>query len=280
MLKSRMIVMAACAVMVLVAACGTGTDPEEEARSQEWQWLQQTKQELDAKRAQLAELAAQAPLPEEPATEGEPADEPATDEEDGEEAATVGAAARIAALEEEITALSEQFSSRLVDFLNDDPIVEGQPPSERQLAALRMKGDEDMALAQEWIDKGGDYKRAIDIYTTALQLDPENERLLAALAAAEANRYMSADRFAQAEEGMSREEVRALLGQPNLHNIRQYADRGVVAWFYPTSATGDAAGVWFEVNDETGESSAYQLRYDAIQHEEGGEEGEAGEAEG
>ena len=277
MLKSRMITLAACGMMALVAACGTGTDPEEEARTQEWQWLQQTKQELDSKRAQLAELAAQATLPAEPAPEGEPegepADEPATGEE-AEEAATAGAAAQMAALEEEVTALSEQFSSRLVDFLNDDPIVENQSPTERQLAALRMKSDEDIVLAQEWIDKGGDYKRAIDIYTTALQLDPDNEQLQAARAAAEANRYMSADRFAQAEEGMSREEVRAVLGQPNLHNIRQYADRGVVAWFYPTSATGDAAGVWFEVNDETGESSAYQLKYDAIQHEEGGEEGE------
>jgi tetratricopeptide (TPR) repeat protein len=276
MLKSRMTTLAVCAMMALVAACGTGTDPEEEARNQEWQWLQQTKQELDAKRSQLAELAAQEAMPAEPESEGEPGDEPATDAEGGEEASTPGAAAQRAALEEEVTALSEQFSSRLVDFLNDDPIVENQPPTERQLAALRMKSDEDMVLAQEWIDKGGDYKRAIDIYTTALQLDPENAQLQAARAAAEANRYMSADRFAQAEEGMSREEVRAVLGQANLHNIRQYADRGVVAWFYPTSATGDAAGVWFEVNDETGESSAYQLKYDAIQHQEGGEEGEEG----
>jgi tetratricopeptide (TPR) repeat protein len=276
MLKSRMTTLAVCAMMALVAACGTGTDPEEEARNQEWQWLQQTKQELDAKRSQLAELAAREAMPAEPESEGEPGDEPATDAEGGEEASTPGAAAQRAALEEEVTALSEQFSSRLVDFLNDDPIVENQPPTERQLAALRMKSDEDMVLAQEWIDKGGDYKRAIDIYTTALQLDPENAQLQAARAAAEANRYMSADRFAQAEEGMSREEVRAVLGQANLHNIRQYADRGVVAWFYPTSATGDAAGVWFEVNDETGESSAYQLKYDAIQHQEGGEEGEEG----
>lgn len=273
MRKSRTIALAACGIVALAVACGPGADPEEEARSQEWQWLQETKQELDSKRAQLVELTSRAATPAEPAV----GDEVAAGEGEqaaGEEAA-VDVAAQRAALEEEITALSEQFTNRLVAFLNEDPIVEGQPPTERQRAALRMKSDEDMALAQEWIEKGGDYKRAMDIYHSALQLDPDNEELQAALAAAEANRYMTEERFAQAESGMSREQVRAVLGQPNLHNIREYSDRGVVAWFYPTTEAGDAAGVWFEVNDETGESSAYQLKFDAIQRE-GSEETEEG----
>lgn len=267
MLKSRTIALGMCAVVALAVACGSGTDPEEQARNQEWQWLQQTKQELDAKRAQLAQLASQAAM----AAQAEGGDE-AAGEEGAAETAPVDVAAQMSALEEEITALSEQFTSRLVAFLNDDPIVEGQPPTERQLAALRMKSDEDMVLAQEWIDKGGDYKRAIDIYQSALQLDPDNAGLQGALTQAEANRYMTEERFAQAEKGMSREEVRALLGQPNLHNIREYSDRGVVAWFYPTDENGDAAGVWFEVNDETGESSAYQLKYEAIQRNAEGED--------
>lgn len=277
MLKSRTIALGICAVVALAVACGSGVDPEEQARSQEWQWLQQTKQELDAKRTELAELASQAAMQAEEAEEAEEADEAAAaeataGEEDATEAAPVDLAARMSSLDEEITALSEQFTSRLVAFLNDDPIVEGQTPTERQLAALRMKSDEDMVLAQEWIDKGGDYKRAIDIYQSALQLDPDNAALKGALAEAEANRYMTEERFGQAEKGMSREEVRALLGQPNLHNIREYADRGVVAWFYPTDEAGNAAGVWFEVNDDTGESSAYQIKYDAIRHDAEGED--------
>lgn len=267
-IESRTIALAVCGIVALAVACGPGAAPEEEARTQEWEWLQQTKQELDAKRAQLAELTSRAALPVEAAAGDETAETEA-----GSEPAAVDVGAQQSALEEEVTALAEQFTNRLVAFLNDDPIVAGQPPTERQLAALRMKSDEDMVLAQEWIDKGGDYKRAIDIYTSALQLDPDNEKLRAAMAAAEANRYMTEERFAQAETGMSREQVRAVLGQPNLHNIREYADRGVVAWFYPTTEGGDAAGVWFEVNDETGESSAYQLKFDAIQREAAEEQG-------
>jgi tetratricopeptide (TPR) repeat protein len=274
MLKSRTIAWAACGVVALSVACGSGTDPKEEARTQEWEWLQQTKEELDSKRAQVAVLAS-ATVPPAQEAEGEAAAsaEPTPDEDGVAPVAPVDGAAQLATLEEEITALSEQFASRLVAFLNDDPIVAGQAPTERQLAAMRMKSDEDIVLAQEWIDKGGDYKRAIDIYTSALELDPDNESLKGALAAAQSNRYMSEERFAQAAEEMSREEVRALLGQPNLHNVREYTDRGVVAWFYPTTESGDAAGVWFEVNDETGESSAYQLKYDAISRDEPQQEG-------
>jgi hypothetical protein len=131
-----------------------------------------------------------------------------------------------------------------------------------------MKSAEDLILAQEWIDKGGDYKRALEIYEMALALDPGNPELERARAAADAARLMSPERFALASRGMSQAEVRAVLGQPNPHNVREYPERGVVAWFYPTSERGDAAGVWFEVDEATGQATAYQVRYDAIQRQE------------
>ncbi|MGH9464532.1 MAG: hypothetical protein ACRD0X_02730 [Thermoanaerobaculia bacterium] len=216
------------------------------ALSQEWAWLQQTQQTLDGQRAELAGLQAQAAAPD----------------------AAPEVAREVAELDREVTAGAEEFTARLVAFLNGDPMVEGIAPSERQLAAVRMKSGEDLILAQEWIDKGGDYKRALDIYDTALALDPGNAELEAARAAAQAARWMTAERFALASQGMSQEAVRALLGQPNPNNIREYTDRGVVAWFYPTSQRGDAAGVWFEVDAETGAATAYQLEYDAIPRQE------------
>jgi tetratricopeptide (TPR) repeat protein len=214
--------------------------------AQEWTWLQQSKRALDGRRTELARLQ-------------------------GEAAAAEGApelAPQVAELDRAVTAQAEEFASRLVAFLNDDPMLEGVAPSERQLAAVRMKSAEDLILAQEWIDKGGDYKRALDIYDTALALDPDNGELEAARATAEAARLMTAERFALASRGMSEAQVRSVLGQPNLHNIREYPERGVVAWFYPISERGDAAGVWFEVDAETGASTAYQLKYDAIQRQE------------
>ncbi len=119
-------------------------------------------------------------------------------------------------------------------------------------------------MAKEWVVKGGDYKRAIEIINTAMMFDADNPELEAALAEFEANRYMTEERFAAAEKGMSDAEVRKVLGQVNLHNVRDYPDKDVVAWFYPTAEDGSAAAVWFQPDEETGVLEAYQLKFKAI----------------
>ena len=128
-----------------------------------------------------------------------------------------------------------------------------------------MKSDEDIALAQEWIDKGGDYKRAINIYTNALKFDPGNEAVEQALALAEEYRYMSKERFGAAKKGMSEAEIRAALGQVNLHNIKPFPDREVVAWFYPTDEAGNAAAVWFREGDSG--NKVYRLNFEEVKKE-------------
>ena len=83
---------------------------------------------------------------------------------------------------------------------------------------------------------------------------------------------MSAERFEMAKKGMSESEVRAALGQVNLHNIKPFPDRKVVAWFYPTGDDGGAAAVWFrEGKDETNE--VYRLNYEEVKPKEQAEEG-------
>ena len=253
---TRSAVVAALVALVMVSCGPSGPTERDLAQEAEWGWLQEAKQTLDEQRQELAELrqqVAEAPAEAEDEAEGE-------GEGEGPPAPTE---ADVDSLEAEITNAAEEFGSRLVTFLNEDPMIEGEPPSERQLAALHMKSAEDVALAQEWIDKGGDYKRAIDIYTNALRFDPDNEAVEQALAMAEENRYMSKERFEAAKKGMSETQVRAALGQVNLHNIRPFPDRDVIAWFYATAENGAAAAVWFR-EEKDGSNKVYRLNYEEV----------------
>ncbi len=250
----------ACLIALVAISCGGGSGPSELELEQaaEWASLQEAKQALDGQRQQLADMRQQmAAAPEE--AEGEEGAEA-----DGE---PMPVAADIEALENEIAVAAEEFGGRLVSFLNNDPMIEGEPPTERQLAALHMKSEEDIALAREWIDKGGDYKRAIDIYTNALRFDPDNEAVKQALTEAEDKRYMSEERFAAAKKGMTEAEVRAALGQVNLHNIKPFPERKVVAWFYPTAEGGAAAAVWFKEEKE-GAKKVYRLNFEEVKPKE------------
>jgi hypothetical protein len=259
-----LVVFVLLAVVALLPACGPSgpkVDPEVEAA---WTWLTENKEALDTMRAELDEVRAmlRAPEPEE-GEEGE------TEEGEGGEAMStkeeLGAKAR--ELDQKITDLADEFGGKLAAFLNDprNQMIEGEPLTERQQAAVRMKSSEDIELAAEYIEKGGDYRRAIDILTMASSLDPENVDVQAALADAEANRFMSEERFATAEKGMTQDEIRNVLGQVNLRNIREYPERNVTAWFYATAEGGAAAAVWFRENKNSGELEVYQLKYDAVE---------------
>ena len=41
---------------------------------------------------------------------------------------------------------------------------------------------------------------------------------------------------------MTQDEVRGLLGQPNLRDVRDFPERGVTAWFYTKDAEGKRRG--------------------------------------
>jgi hypothetical protein len=217
------------------AGCGgTGgqVEPDRQARlgsEAEWAWLVAAKRQLDVRRGELAALGAPAapPLP-------------------GDAAGVVSPRDRLA---REVDALAQQLGRRLVAYINANPPVEGTPLSARQLAAIRMKSDEEIAVAREFIARSGDYRRACEIYEAALAADPQNPRLREELQRAEAARYVAAGRFSRAAPGMTAEQVRDALGPPNAHDVRSYPEKGVVGWFYPKDATGAAAAVWFEKRD-------------------------------
>lgn len=234
--------------LLLVGLAGCGPSQGDEAAAQvaaardaEWAWLQQAKQDLDRRRAER----------------GVPAEAPGAGDAAQREA-------QRAALQAEIDQRAEELGRRLIAFINADPPVAGEPLTGRQQAAIRLKSDEDLWTAREAIERAGDYQRAIAIYESALAVDPDNQKLKEALEQARARRYMTRELFSQVKEGMRQEEVRALLGQPNLHDVREYPERGVVAWFYPKDASGAAAGVWFETKGGVGGATVYLLDFNAI----------------
>jgi hypothetical protein len=232
-----------------------------------------TKAELDAKRAELQtveEAIAQAPEEGEEEAETEAADAEGEGEA-GEEGAEAPPSPEEQAeqLHQEISELDQEFYGRLIDYINSLELVEGQELTEQQRQAFNWKAEEDILVAQEYIDKGGDYRKAIDIYTTALLSDPENEMLLAAKARAEELRYMNEERFGQVEKGMTQDEVRGLLGIPKRMNIREF-ENGIIGWFYPKEEPRTAAGVFFQ--EKKGELQVYKTDYEAVKADD--EEGE------
>jgi len=243
----------ALALLIALAAAACHADPRPDRQparpgaEAEWAWLLAAKQRLDAERAQLAALGGAGEAPAAPAP-------------------SPGAAAEALSprdrLAREADALAQQFGRRLVAYINANPPVEGAPLAARQLAAIRMKSDEEIAAAHEFIARGGDYRRACEIYEAALAGDPQNPRLREELARAQAARYMSAGRFARAAPGMTAEQVRAALGPPNVHDVHSFADQGVVGWFYPRDASGTAAAVWFE--KRAGKLTVYRCDWDAL----------------
>lgn len=219
---------AACMGLAVLLAGGCGSPRQagalRAAADAEWTWLQDGKRRLDELRAQLAALPAG----------------------DASGAAQAGAAApERQRLEAQVDALGRELDRRLVAYINADPPIEGEPLSRRQLAAARLRSDEEVEVAHQAIARGGDYRRAIEIYEAALACDPQNERLQQELARARQARFMTAARFAQAAPGMTAEQVRDVLGRPNSHDIRTWPDKGVVGWFYPRDPTA-AAAVWFQ----------------------------------
>jgi hypothetical protein len=239
------------------AGCGERVEPDRQARigtQDEWAWLVEAKRQLDAKRGQLADLG------------GPPAG--GTSAAGSSAAGTAGAAGAAPGpsprdlLAREIESLSQQLGRRLVAYINANPPVEGAPLSPRQLAAIRMKSNEEIVVAHEFIARSGDYRRACEIYEAALAADPDNARLHEELARARAARYVSAEKFSRVAPGMTPEQVRASLGPPNTHDVRAYPDKGVVGWFYPRDASGAAAAVWFEKRE--GRLTVYLCDWSAL----------------
>ncbi len=142
-----LLLLAGLFLLLALAACGGASPGSGSAAEsdQEWLWLQRSKQELDQKREQLAALG---PVASRPAISAASPAAPAS-------AAPAGPAAESARLAREVETLTAELDRRLVDFVNANPPVQGEPLTRRQQAALRMKSDEDLEIARQYAQKGG-----------------------------------------------------------------------------------------------------------------------------
>ena len=226
-----MLVLLLAALVAL--ACGGSTPPQlSEAQRRAWGELQRLRRELGRERAELATQRAR--LAGDGAAEGARRDTPRDSER-------LALERGVAERQRTVSALSQRYGSRLVAFIDSFGALETGPSAPERRGAIRMKSDEDMAVAAEWIERGGDYRRAIEIYETQRRLDPEYAALAAALRRAREMRRVSAERFAAVENGMTQAQVRAVLGPVNLRLVRSFPERGVEAWLYPQEQGGTAA---------------------------------------
>ncbi len=250
-----------CVAVLMTAGCGGGEGGGGDSQDAAFAPIKEQWTALDAKRQEIADLEAQVAAADEAPAEGE----------EGGEAAGPSAEdlqAQLDQAQDEAADMSEQFMNELIMFLNSAGMVEGEAPAGAVLEAIRLKSSEDLLIANEYIAKGGDYRRALDIVNTSLALDPDNPDLQAALADFEASQYMTEERFAAVTQGMSEADVRELLGTPNPTNVRDYPEQNVTAWFYRREDKG-AAGVYFQEKD--GALAVYKIDYNAVDAEGEGE---------
>ena len=238
---------AAILLLALLAACG----PSEEerataARADAWGELEEAQAALQDRRAQLEQLRAQAAAP----AEGEDAE---------------ALAAQADALDEEIGTDADAFMQKLVNYINEAGWNPDDEMNDEQRAVFAMKSSEDMYVAQEYVVKGGDYREAIDILRRAQTNDPDNPDLAAMIARYEADRYVSAERFAEVKLGMTEAEVEAVLGKVFHSYVRNFAEDNVFAWFYPKDpeqhGRSAAVGVFFQENDR----KVYRTDFNAVE---------------
>jgi hypothetical protein len=201
---------------LLALSCGGGeSDAAAQARATDWEAIQREHAELENLRSQLA----------------------AARERKSPFAHELG---------NMVGDATDRFLARLVAFINEHagPREAGESEQPPELAeAIRTKSAEELLLAREYIERGGDYAKAIDILSSARSVDPGNQELEAAQAEAERLRYMDPERFGRIEKGMSEAEVRTQLGQVQPQNVREPAP-GQVVWLYPRQDAA-AAGVFF-----------------------------------
>lgn len=256
-----------------LAGCATEevVDPAAQQAAEDLAWLKENKPVLDAKRQELQEirdrLAGKVP-------EGEEAEAGDQEGAEGETPTPEDLEAKATVLAEEVQDLASELGKRVVSYLNNAGIdAEGERTPDQQFGIDVIIG-EDMLIAKEYIDKGGDYTKALDIYRQRLALDPDNEALNAAIAEAEEMRWMTEERFAQVKKKMTQDQVRELLGQVKLSNVKEYPDRGVIGWFYRKEDGGAAAVFFREKRKGDGSWEVYDTNFNAVKQQviEGGEE--------
>ncbi len=167
---------------------------------------------------------------------------------------------QIQELKTQIDGKYEALQGLLAEFLNvalndfpDDPLTD---------KALMIYSEEALVTAGDHVENAGDYKKAIDILSTAknyyesLGKEPY-EKLVDTIARYEDLRYITKERFDKVKKGMTMDEVSEVVGPAFLNNRRE--EKGVIMWLY-RRRDGGAAAVYFR--KKTGK--VYAKNWDAV----------------
>lgn len=249
-------ILAALAISSLALALACGPDKAvvaAAARAEEWGVLQGLQSDLAQQRTELADLRAQR----EAVASG-----PAEGEEEITEEAKAELDKAFNNLDFQVQELTNSFGQRLVNFINDAQMEQGAEPTEMLRAAFRFQATEELLVADEYGDAGGDWARAIAIAEEAERRDPSDPQIQDRLAHYRAMRYMTEERLAKAEAGMTLDEVKAALGIPSRGNDREFSDDRR-AFYYLKDANKSAAAVFFQKKGD--QWVAYKVDFHALE---------------
>ena len=263
-----------CVLAALVGATACSKDDSQlveldAARQEALADIEAAKAALDAKRVELADLRESLANPDTDSADTDSADTGPGDtgpggEGEAEPMDSLTPEAQADALKAEIDQLADDLGGKIVTFINDDPPIADEPLSETLQKAVDIKVDEDILLSREYIQEGGDYRRAISILEAIQPLAMDDQRLADELEQARANRWMTEERFAAVKNGFDEDQVREAIGPVNLRNLKEYPDNGVTAWFYLKEG-GGAAGVYFR--EKNGKLVVYKADFNAVKRE-------------
>lgn len=262
-----LLALAPLVLLVLFVACSGGE--QDDAAQQEsalWTQLDEQKSQLDTQLSQLEELEQQLVAIDAAGDDAEAAPEgdEATEGEQPVVKTPEEIQAEIDELRSNISSATDDLYGKVVEAINNSGLVEGAELTPDQRKAFDMKAEIDIIYAQEYIDRGGDYQRAIDIYSQALRSDPTNQKLLDAKALAEQLQHMDEERFAQVKKGMTQGQVQEVLGTVKNTNVREFTEQNRIGWFY-RKEDGGAAGVYFkEKKSGSGDWVVEIFDFDAI----------------
>lgn len=228
-----------CGMLMLMISCGAGEKKPEYDITAQFAELEGDYQDLKALRTRTAEIEEKIAILEDAEKHKRKYKKEDLPEEDPATLQT-----QLSETQASVEEVRDAFMDKLTMFLNKS--LNEYPDAPETKKAVRMYSDENIRVAQDHIDKGGKYKKAIDIYQTALQYDPDYEVLIEKLKKAEEFRFITKERFDKVKVGMTMDEVKEVVGVPNISFIKEYKEkRGtVIAWFYQRD-DASAAGFYF-----------------------------------
>ena len=243
-------------VFGLVSGCSRGPSEEELAQAafeeqlatlqQQYDALQQAREDLAASEATLAEIEA-------------------IRERDRTEEQKAELEALPAAIVEQGTARDAAYDAvqaTLADFLNI--ALNDFPEHPATLQGLNLYSDEAMLIADETVLKAGDYKKALNqldaanSYYDSIDLPPY-QPLVDKMAELDDMRFITKERFDLVKKNMTMDEVKDLIGVPYYQNIQVDEKRKVETWLY-RKREGGAAAVYFKTTN----NKVYNKNFEAV----------------